>query len=284
MPYLYTGRLGKSDTTTSSRPSSLKLGSNVAKYGTWMDAVIKGPIVTPYTLNAVLYPNKTTLGRTADAVLIPASGVYLTASATTFGLVTVGVYQGAVGGGPIATQRLSRYNPTTGTSTLVATSTVPTFSAVDAAAPLGVSFYYVLQSYNATGTLIATTNSSSLLISDITDWLLMRSSGTLYVLSVSDSSATVVRQSEEFSPISSTYKVVQQGEVIGRRGQIELVVTDAGREVGYATLRDFASDLGQVYLKSPFGDVYAVDLGAMSIEMVPGGLKIGLPFIENATA
>lgn len=284
MPYLDTGKLGTADSTSSSRLGFIRFGTRYATYGVRMNAVIKGPIVTSYTMNAVLYPNKTTLTRTADAVLIPVSGVYLTTSVSGT-VVTVGVYQGANSTGTIATQVLQRVNPTTGTRTTVATSTQKTFLAVDAAAPLGVAFYYVLSSYDAAGTFLVSTNSSTVTVSGFPDWYLVGSDGTSLTLNITDSSATILRQSEDFAPIGTAYKVVQQGEVIGRRGQLEVILTSADRSATYSDLREIAGSLSQVYLKTPFGDVYGVDVGAMNLEWVGNGnLKVTIPFIENAIA
>lgn len=284
MPYLYTGKMGAADSTSSSRPGFIKLGSRYSTYGIRMNAILKGPIVTSYTMNANLYPNKTTLTRTVDAVLIPASGAYLTTSASVAGVVTVGVYQGSTSPA-ITSQKLYRYNPTTGTSTLVSTSAKTTFLATDASAPFGVAFYYILYGYSAAGVLVSTTNSSTVTLSGFTEWYLTRATGDSISLSVTDSSATIIRQAEEFSPISLAYKTVQQGTVIGRRGSIEVSITATDRDYTYGQLRSLAGELGQVYLKSPFGDVYAVDIGEMNVEFVgTGNLKVTIPFIENAIA
>lgn len=283
MPYLYTGKTGRSE----SRHSYIKLASRQSGLGFRMAAVIKAKPVKTFSADCYLYPRTTKVNWTANAVYVPQFGAYVTASYDTNAVASIGIYQGTVSGGPVTTQKFYRLNPTTGTYSLVATVNQATCIATDYSTPLGTAFSYRIDGYNASGTFVSSVTSPSLTITGFDDWYLTRGSSDyeLISLKVSDSNSSIVLQSEDFQPLASEYKTVQRGEIIGRKGTVEVVVTRDERNSLFPALRELTSYLGQVYLKSPFGDVYAIDMGAMQIEFVNNGnMKVRLPFIENAVA
>jgi hypothetical protein len=89
-------------------------------------------------------------------------------------------------------------------------------------------------------------------------------------------------QQEDFQPLGRDYKTVQQGDVIGRKGTLEIAIMATQRGEMLKALREFGLYTGQVYLKSPFGEVFAIDVGDISIEFVGvGGVKVTMPYTEN---
>lgn len=283
MPYLYTGKAGSKE----ARPSYLKLASRISGLGFRMNAALKGPQTKTFTANCYLYPRTSKANVTGSAIYTPVYGYRVEATYDENLVVTVAIYQGIVTSGPVVLQKFYRYNPTIGTYTNIGDIAQATCAAYDYSAPLNTPFSYRIDGYNTAGELVQSVSSSSVTISGYDNWYIIRgeTSSDLIQLDVTDSSSTIILQSEDFQPLASKYKTVQKGEVIGRRGTIEIVIENDDRGFTFSTLRELADYLGQVYLKSPFGDVYAIDIGAMQVEYVNNGhLKVRMPFIENDVA
>lgn len=162
---------------------------------------------------------------------------------------------------------------------------VRSFKVFDAGIPVGGAYSnYLLNETTAAHANVSQVSVANVTVSSPENWLLTSSLGDSISIPVADCSFKKPRQSEEFYPINSQYKTVGRGRVIGATGQLEVLLSGADPASTYASLRSLGNTTGQVYLKSPFGEVYGIDQGALTFEYVgSSSMKVGIAFTENST-
>lgn len=279
MPYLYTGKLGASG----SQPGRIVPGRSRGRLGIRLAALLKTiGKAGAFLAEALIYASTQVRTITASSIIVPTNGlIFSTSTDTTNGFVAVDVFQAIT---PVVTQELYRWNPVTQEYVLVYSSPQATFAYVDFAAPLNVSFWYRVIGYDSSGVQVGSPTDSGTITLNIDDWYLVRSSDPTENVRIDTTSSTAQknRQSESFQPLGRLYKTVQQGDVLGSTGTVEIVLPRDSRALIERALRRLAAYPGQVYLKSPFGDVLPVDISQMSTTMLPGGhLQVSIPYTEN---
>lgn len=279
MPAFYTGKLGTKRSQLNrivpARPA------NTGVRGFLMNALLFRTYGYGFAMNALIWSNTQTRFYRMNAVVTPASGITTTVSAddeTT--LVEIGVYQG---GSTVKTQKVYRWEPWRGDYRLVHESSRPTFTYTDIAAPVSVEFWYRVIGYDVNGGVVSTTDLNPVTINS-GDWWLVVSDNPAKNLKMLVGSAPWerTRQTETFQPVGSEFRILQAGDLLGRKGSIEIILTKEQRGQAERLLREMANSPSQVYLKTPYGESLPVDIGSMTTEIVPGGgMAINVPYVEN---
>ena len=220
-----------------------------------------------------------------ESFLMPASGFYFHATGDdTTGLVEVICAQPISVGTSnigIAQTVLQRYEPLTGGYTTIRTSSDPTIMMTDYMAPMNVTFHYRVISTSAIGSVIRDAVSNDVYL-NMDSWTISVEGAHNILIDVTSSSMQREMQTESFSPLGSTFKTVQQGYLLGRKGNITIVLSNAQRPVLLPQIEQAANDTRQTYIKTPFGVVLPVVIGAMDESFLPGGHStMTIDYVEN---
>ena len=220
-----------------------------------------------------------------ESFLMPASGFYFHAMGDdTTGLVEVICAQPISVGTSnigIAQTVLQRYEPLTGGYTTIRTSSDPTIMMTDYMAPMNVTFHYRVISTSAIGSVIRDAVSNDVYL-NMDSWTISVEGAHNILIDVTSSSMQREMQTESFSPLGSTFKTVQQGYLLGRKGNITIVLSNAQRPVLLPQIEQAANDTRQTYIKTPFGVVLPVVIGAMDESFLPGGHStMTIDYVEN---
>lgn len=150
----------------------------------------------------------------------------------------------------------------------------------DWSVPLNTSVTYKIEEASTSGgTTTATTTVAGVIVTT-EDWFLAGSFGSL-VVTPTDTSAARTLQREDFMVLGASYKTVQTGLALGRAGSLTAEVAKELRDTVIAELRDAAETKAAVYLKDPWGNVWTVAIGQVSLRLLPvGHVAIEIPFTE----
>lgn len=280
MPSLYSGKLGTRQSKLNRIVPARAPNSGVM--GFLMSAVLSSPtVMRKFSMNALIWSATQTRFFKMAAAMVPSSGVTTSSvpDADT-SLVAVGVFQG---GSTVKSQKLYRWEPLRDQYRLIYESDRPTFTITDISAPVSVQFWYRVMGYDVAGGLVSTTDFTPITVNSA-DWWLTISDNPAKNLKIVVGSAPWerIRQTETFAPVGSEYRILQAGDLLGRKGSVEIVLSKEERGQAERLLREMANSPSQVYLKSPYGETMAVDVGSMSTQIVPGGhMSINVPYVEN---
>lgn len=175
---------------------------------------------------------------------------------------------------------LYRWNPMTYRLVLLQQDSGGIFSFYDTSTPHNAPFWYTLMAHCDDGTTVPFT-SGSMTLTD-TEWYFVQGS-TRYPITVQDFSADYEHSFESHEPLGRSRSVMSKFTSRGRVGKVVCFVVWDERDSFTSMLDSLLGETGQVLIKSPFGDVIAVQLDSPSTEELSGGnAVVTVPFVEVA--
>lgn len=255
-----------------STAGSVTVSSGDSGTGTAPKLTITGVTTYPFSFTAAARIKAPSYKKalTAAARIVPATRTKTATADATTGTVLV-----------------TAYNPFDATcvavniyraGTLIRSSSINT-TWTDYAAPLNTATTYTIDELTSGGTVVNTTTVTGVtVVAD--EWFLSGSFGSL-VVTPSEASSARTLQTEDFMVLNESYKVVQQGLLLGRQGSLTAQVISSDRDAKVAAIRSAVASAVTVYLKDPWGGVYPVVLGEVEIAYQPGGhVSLTIPYVQ----
>lgn len=246
------------------------------------EAVIKRTYSNSFSAEALIAKlSGQTFTFTASASIAVSSGNWLEASFDTT-LLTADIIC-SMSDSNVVTLIVQRENPETGAWTDIYTTYPRNAFFTDTNPPLNTPFRYRGRGYDSNGDVIQSVTTYPLTLTTPSDYGWSVSDGVNSLpLMVTGSSLEKELQTEVFSPLGKSFKTVQVGEQLGRKGSIEFFIESGDRRETLAMLDTIVNSTRETYLRTPFGLVLQVAFGSISESMLPGGhSKISMDYIEN---
>lgn len=171
---------------------------------------------------------------------------------------------------PVSITSVERENPIDGSFIEIFSISGRNAIFTDTNPPLGQPFTYRMRGYDSDGNVVNSISTYPITIS-IDKWSLTIKEGYNIFLDVISSSKNREIQTESFSPLGSTFKTVQTGKLLGRKGTIDCFVQNSERTDTMNMIDRIANDTRTTYIRSPFGDVIPVAIGNISEKFLDGG-------------
>lgn len=243
---------------------------------------------TPYTVGLLasdgdgIWSNEVKNNFSTSVIYPPAPTIGVAFDANKIATITVTGATASTGQSAPASCDLYRWSPRLAKYVLMSAGLLPTFTATDVAGPSNLTYRYKVVTFGENGSALDTLSSD--LSYDDPEWRLLTATSNI-VLSVDEMTFEMATSQESLEPLGRDHPIVVSHGTRGVAGQIRATVFPDERYAIRASVELLANSSQVVYLRNPFGEVFAVSLGSIGEAPASGGYAtLTIPFTEVADA